>query len=388
MSIVVINKAMQWITRALCFVIGVSFSWQSFAWNSDTHRWIVLESLSPVAKDWRLETPILVTPFDQFLNKLPQKMPNTKTREDFANWLKINPSVQFDKMVVGSSTTPLALLAFGSVKTDDGRDMQLPYDFLEQFWFGKGTKTASQAFRHMEKPPFDLLNPINTFGFPLGRLGQATQRAQIYFDLAKLAYELQEPYWAYYFLGCGLHYVGDLQNPYHAAQLVLPLPIVGIRAYFSWGRKDKKSLIHVVTHVTSNLHHFFEGYVDHLVRNLSPKSKAWAQNLKVGGDDSNLQNPKNMRQLAEIIRDFSNKLAYPTVVSTLVLTDKNLLQSRAYKIEFDAKGPPEDPALYFSSDATKRREAEEKIDEIVSKSFAFQGDALRMYVRSFLDQIK
>lgn len=380
---------MKWTLRVLCFVIGISFSWQSFAWNSDTHRWIVLKSLSPVAKDWKLETPILVTPFEQFLDKLPQKIPDIKTREDFADWLRINRSVLFDKTIVGRRTTPLALLAFASVKTDDGRDMHLPYDPTEQFWFGKGTKTASQAFRHMEKPPFNLLHPLTTFGFPLGRVGQATQRAQIYFDLAKLAQELQEPYWAYYFLGCGLHYIEDLQNPYHAAQLVLPLPIVGIRAYFSWGRKDKMSLIHVVTHVTSNLHHFFEGYVDHHIRNFSHKSNAWAQNLQVGGsDDSFIQNPKNMRHLAEIIRDFSNKMAYSAVVATLVLTDKNLLQSRPYKIEFDAKGPPEDPALYFSQDETMRKKAEEKIDEIVSKSFAFQGDALRMYVRAFLDQKK
>ena len=44
-------------------------------------------------------------------------------------------------------------------------------------------------------------------------------RAYQYMGLARLAFATGHPYWAYRFLGWGLHHVQDLTQPYHAKPL-------------------------------------------------------------------------------------------------------------------------------------------------------------------------
>ena len=355
------------------------------AWSGFTHHLIAQESLREVAADWGLNRSLPIAPFQQFLEKLSREVPEVKTREDFARWLKINPQSRFDQPSKEEKkrgrTTPFEILAHYSQRADDGRDVNLPYDRREQFWFGYGTRTSTQAFRHMEKPAFNPLHPLNTFGFPLGRLGQATERAQIYFDLALTAHRLGEPYWAWNFLGVGLHYIQDLGNSYHSAQLLTPFFVKGTKAYLAWGRKQDWGWIRTVTHVVSNLHHFFEGYVSHFLSEELETGKLWREALRGRGT---LQNIHSAEGLAKQIRNEANRHAFNSVQATLSLSGKNLLTARSYIIDTEDNPQPEDPKLYLSADSKRRLQGASLASAIVLETFRLQGKAIRTIVDRFL----
>lgn len=369
------------------------------AWSPYTHGRLAEESLKEVAQEWKLNTPVLITSFDQFLKKMGQEKPEIKTRDDFIRWLKINPRSRFDKPyaqeIVFATTTPLKILIAYAPRPDDGRDKNLSYDPGVQFWFGSGTATVSQAFRHMEKPSFHLKHPLDTFGFPLGSVGQASERAQIYFDLSLLAYKLGEPYWAWNFLGCALHYIQDIQNPYHAAQLLPPIAIKGIPAYWNWGRRMDWGIIKTLTHLTSNLHHYFEGYVEWVLRPETPLNPImdyktlWVEALR-GKDffeSKKIDSSRSIRQLAKGIRDFSNHFAFESLQATLDLSGDQLIGPIDYSIGTRRSPFPQPPTSYFNPNIEKRKQAAARIKDIIESNFRYQGKAIRTVIRSFLDQI-
>lgn len=369
--------------------VGLLISSPALAWSGFTHGMIAAESLREVAHDWGLNQTITITPFQQFLQKFSKEFPAIKTREDFARWLQINPDSHFDQPSrqerKRATTTPFEILERYSRRADDGRDQVLPYDKYEQFWFGSGEKTTSQAFRHMEKPSFDFFHPLNTFGFPLGRLGQATQRAQIYFDLAVRAYRLGEPYWGWNFLGIGLHYIEDLSQPYHAAQLLPPFFIKGTEAYWRWGIKQNWGWIKTVTHVVANLHHFFEGYVDHFVSSETELGLLWKQRLR--GKET-LQQILSIQDLAQQVRNYSNQYAMESVQASLLLTGKNLLGPKTYHIDIEDEELPEDPIGFLSADLKKRLDGASLVSRIILANFQLEGQAIRTMVTQFLKAIQ
>lgn len=358
---------------------------------------MIQESLGPVARELKLDRPVVIAPFENFLKKFSRGHPEVRTREDFSNWLKINPEVSIERPdrseKVGQKTTPLQILKAYAARSDDGRDKFLSHDPFEQFWFGSGVGTASQAFRHMEKPPFQILHPLNTFGFPLGKIGQATERAQIYFDLAVETYRLGEPYWAWNFLGCGLHYIQDLQNPYHSAQLSVPVLLRTFSAYWNWGYK--MGIIRLITHLTSNLHHYFEGYVEWVLKPSTPLDpimdykKILNEALRRPGEEvrAAFPIPTSIRQLARNIRDFSNLWSYEAVLATLKLSGENLVGPKDYSIGIVLRPYPENPTAYFNADMKERKEAAAALQKMISLNFQFQGMAVRTVVKTFENSI-
>lgn len=375
-------------TVLLCLLL---FTTPLYGWGKFTHRLMARESLRKAPQEWQLNKPVAITPFDSFLKKLSTVHPDIKTKEDFADWLRINKQSPFDKpekQEVGRmEITPLEILTLYAQRADDGRDQDLPYDKRDQFWFGSGTKTGSQAFRHMEKAPFNLLHPLNTFGFPLGTVGQASKRAQLYFNLAVTAYQLNEPYWAWNFLGVGLHYIQDLQNPYHSAQLLLPTAIQGIISYLDWGKKEHWGLIKTVTHITANLHHFFEGYVDYQLQNYTEMGAKWIQELRYPFFEMP-ENKKTARQLAEIIRDYSNAYAYSLVRKTLQLTGNRLLTSKAYTIDNTEEERFENPKPYFIQKEQTVAEVKKSFEKIGEQLFRYQGRVSKRYVGLFIEAVR
>ena len=72
-------------------------------------------------------------------------------------------------------------------------------------------------------------------------------------ELAELAFSTGHDYWGWRFLGWGLHYVGDLTQPYHA----IPLPGVGtVDALWSVVQGKTGELVQLV----SNRHGVIESY--------------------------------------------------------------------------------------------------------------------------------
>ncbi|MEW6057526.1 MAG: hypothetical protein AB1540_13015, partial [Bdellovibrionota bacterium] len=138
----------------------------------------------------------------------------------------------------------------------------------DQKYMGGFTGSSSQGFRHMFYRAWSLMEPLVTFHFPLHEMGQAPDRAALYFKLALQAGKAGHAFWAHRFLGWGLHYVQDLSQPYHASQFASfrLLPIMTLI------RDGWEATVRETTRRVSNYHLSFEDYTDLLLASSSSES--------------------------------------------------------------------------------------------------------------------
>lgn len=160
----------------------------------------------------------------------------------------------------GESVSIAEVLATASDEPDLGMDVGLFEDngtlFGQEYGFGQqpfgnpNLDYGSQAPFHMGFYHLDwlaqLAQPDLLRTFPLWRIA-------LFGELADLAFSTGHPYWGWRFLGWGLHYVGDLTQPYHAE----PLPGVGtLEALWSVLQGKTPELVQRV----SNRHGVIESY--------------------------------------------------------------------------------------------------------------------------------
>ncbi len=160
----------------------------------------------------------------------------------------------------GAPVSIAEVLATASDEPDLGMDIGLFEDngtaFGQQYGFGvqpfgnPNLDYGSQAPFHMGFYHLDwltrLAQPDLLRTYPLWRIA-------LYGELADLAFRTGHPYWGWRFLGWGLHYVGDLTQPYHA----VPLPGVGtMEALWSVVQGKTTELVQLV----SNRHGVIESY--------------------------------------------------------------------------------------------------------------------------------
>ena len=104
---------------------------------------------------------------------------------------------------------------------DNGTEHGKRYGFGNQPFGNPNLEYGSQAPFHMGFYHLDWLTSLAQPGllqtYPL-------YRTELYRKLAVLAFSKGHDYWGWRFMGWGLHYVGDLAQPYHA----VPLPDTGI----------------------------------------------------------------------------------------------------------------------------------------------------------------
>ncbi|WP_438985097.1 hypothetical protein [Aequoribacter sp.] len=104
---------------------------------------------------------------------------------------------------------------------DNGTEHGKRYGFGNQPFGNPNLEYGSQAPFHMGFYHLDWLTSLAQPGllqtYPL-------YRTELYRKLAVLAFSNGHDYWGWRFMGWGLHYVGDLAQPYHA----VPLPDTGI----------------------------------------------------------------------------------------------------------------------------------------------------------------
>lgn len=104
---------------------------------------------------------------------------------------------------------------------DNGTEHGKRYGFGNQPFGNPNLEYGSQAPFHMGFYHLDWLTATAQPGllqtYPL-------YRTELYRKLAVLAFSTGHDYWGWRFMGWGLHYVGDLAQPYHA----VPLPDTGI----------------------------------------------------------------------------------------------------------------------------------------------------------------
>ena len=160
----------------------------------------------------------------------------------------------------GAFVSIAEVLATASDEPDLGMDIGLFEDngtaFGQQYGFGvqpfgnPNLDYGSQAPFHMGFYHLDwltrLAQPDLLRTYPLWRIA-------LFGELADLAFRTGHLYWGWRFLGWGLHYVGDLTQPYHA----VPLPGVGtLEALWSVVQGKTSELVQLV----SNRHGVIESY--------------------------------------------------------------------------------------------------------------------------------
>ena len=133
---------------------------------------------------------------------------------------------------------------------DNGTDFGQRYGFGIQPFGNPNLEYSSQAPFHMGFYHLDWLTrtaqPSLLRTYPLWRIA-------LFGELAELAFATGHDYWGWRFLGWGLHYVGDLTQPYHA----IPLPGVGtVDALWSVVQGKTGELVQLV----SNRHGVIESY--------------------------------------------------------------------------------------------------------------------------------
>ena len=138
---------------------------------------------------------------------------------------------RYVSLASGDLVSATSVLATASDEPDFGLDIGLyadngtehgkRYGFGNQPFGNPNLEYGSQAPFHMGFYHLDWLTsaaqPSLLQTYPL-------YRTELYRKLAVLAFSTGHDYWGWRFMGWGLHYVGDLAQPYHA----VPLPDTGI----------------------------------------------------------------------------------------------------------------------------------------------------------------
>lgn len=283
-----------------CLLLCLFLSFElAHAWSG--HSLITRLSLQTI-ESWDAVT------FEPIESVLPhinvEKQKAAVSRAEFAEQLAIHgDKVNWDwKPVVTKSkvTTALDVLTDSVEEPDNGMDQNLNLvDYQE--YMGGYTGLASQGPRHMFYPKFDWFSPIATFHLPFrelfNQMGFAPDRAQLFFDLATQAKNTGHKFWAYRFLGWGLHYVQDLGQPYHANQFGSPMLFAIFKVF------QRSALITETKRRVSNFHISFEEYTDYLLRNDRDDRSTLASSFLVPNADPGLQETLNRRPASTSVID-------------------------------------------------------------------------------------
>lgn len=355
------------------------------AWDRADHMKMTRLALQDVAAAWDLNHPVEVKPLQSFLEKLSALHPELRDPWRWSDYLKINPKIDLNSLppqFQRPRLTPLEILTLASIDPDDGRDQDLfirdekgnpRYAYPDQKWFGVIKGPNSQAFRHIEKPPFSILRPSSTFGFPLRTLGEATQRTEIYFQASQLAFALSEDYWGWRLLGGALHYLQDLHQPYHAGQITPGLLWGSLKALPDWGWKTR-GFMGTFAHLVANSHRFYEAYVEFPSPEKVPeKQKAFNALLGI----HTVGKHASATSLAVQARDGSNRL-FPQLLKAV---DEATTEALRGPYEFVSDEPvTSDPRQFLNTSSERFREADERIFSITVDRFAWAGRAIRTAV--------
>lgn len=367
------------------------------SWDGDDHHTMTFYALQDVSRDWKLDQSVRVTPIRVFLKKLEALRPEFRDPWFFSNYLKINTTIDLDTThsdTHGRSTlTPLEILTSYATDPDEGRDENLfirdEYGnpkpmFPDQIWFGELEGANSKAFRHLEKPPFSIKHPVTTFGFPFRKLGEATERAEIYYQLSCLAFSLQEPYWGWRFLAGSFHYLQDLHQPYHAAQITPALAAESFHAFFDWGHKQDNSFrgfIRTAAHLVSNSHRFYESYMARPGPESTTYREAVLKSLR--GRTLLEKTPTSVEEMALEIRDDSN-LVWADLERFMHHLMNEKLRSSEYSLVTET-APRDDPETFLVK-GSDFDTVNQKIFAITQDRFSQAGKVMRTEVRMILDR--
>ena len=301
-------------------------------------------------------------------------------RQDFIKWDWQPESKD------GAATSVLEVLVKASLEPDDGMDQNLSIS-TDQKYMGGYEGLSSQAIRHMYFRMWSIIQPVLTFHYPVYEMGFAPDRAELFFHLAKQAKKGGHTFWAYRFLGWGLHYVQDMGQPYHSSQFA-SYRLLPVRVLLSVGWE---AFMAETLRIVGNFHLAFEQYADFLMD--PDRDSPLALAFKVPKADDGLKTALEQKtdltvkegvkrlaqasqELAESVVDAEINMMGPQ----LLATDMNLISG--FK---DASGKPK---IDFNQLETSKVLAERRIDMlgVLERAFGNTGVATRWYIDRFRTQ--
>lgn len=241
----------QWASRRLMpllllFVCVVSPKAQ--AW--DRHVYITRATLNGFQTQnvrlWkRLSEKVLVTPIEQFLSKAFGKdCTFAQAREtvfrsvgerfqvmyvegaDYHNEMdfKHGTNVQVysalpvdstkNSQALGKMVSPYEVLSVYSDEPDWGMDDDVPSLRKKGSASKNKEGSATRLLRHF------WYKGETHFGVDFGKDQEADERMQLYYELALVAFSVDEPYWGYRFLADSIHYLQDMVQPFHVQAII------------------------------------------------------------------------------------------------------------------------------------------------------------------------
>lgn len=308
----------------------------------------------------------------------------SQAREEFAKNLQINSEkIVWD--LEQKNYSALEIISRASSEPDDGMDQNLvlaPYQGMMGGYHG----LASQGVRHMFYEKFDISNLDATFHIPFLQMGFAPERAEIFFDCAVIASAAKEKFWAYRFLGWGLHYFQDIGQPYHAKQFA-SFQILPIWELLSNGFA---AFVSETTRIVSNYHLSFEAWVE---SRLAASDQSLTFAFEVPQPEESLRKLLHSEQEVEVsVSVKSLAKASAGYANDIVDAQKNLfgeqLNSRELHWSDDSSQLTKDLKLNFTSVETNQEPAvlseRKKLSTITFSALSNVGIATRWYFEKFL----
>ena len=229
----------------------------SLSWRNNSGP-IVERFLSAIRVNPTLPYSLYVGPSPERSNPVVKPLPWSSL--SFLGGGSAQQASRYWSLTEGQPVSVAEVLATASDEPDLGMDIGLFDDngtaFGQRYGFGlqpfgnPNLDYGSQAPFHMGFYHLDwltrLAQPDLLRTYPLWRIA-------LFGDLADVAFRTGHPYWGWRFLGWGLHYVGDLTQPYHA----VPLPGVSTsQALWSVVQGKTPEMVQLV----SNRHGVIESY--------------------------------------------------------------------------------------------------------------------------------
>ncbi len=240
-------------------VAGIFASTPARAW--DRHGTLTNYALFAV-DNWESVVP---EPIEAVLPKITVEpgLPPAVSLAEFVSQMKIRGDfVKWDWAPAKTSdghASARDVLMYAVDEPDGGMDQNLNVT-PDQKYMGGFSGLSSQGFRHMYFGSFRLNSPLATFHVPFHALGHAPELIERMFNLAKQAQLSGHSFWAYRFLGWGLHYLEDVSQPYHSSQI----PSLALWP-FATLLKGWDAFVLEATRFVANFHLAFERYTEFLL---------------------------------------------------------------------------------------------------------------------------
>ena len=281
----------------------------------------------------------------------------------------------FQSIKEGGMVHPIDIIASGADEPDYGHDIGLytNNDTEHGKSYGFGTQPfgdprkfyGSQAPFHMGF--FHEAGILYMAGGFIKRT-HPLYRILLFRELSKYAFKTGHEYWGYRFMGWGLHYIGDLTQPYHSTlspgKTALGLISINIRSMLGFKSAYEKEITRL-----SDRHTALEHYEYYLLEKI----------IKANDLDSEYLNS---------FKDISNDKNYPGF-STSYPIDVLTKESNKRADELDEIIGESDSIMLFKDrevDFSKFKEDEnsKKVNEFLKILFRSVGSHTRIYVDSLI----